>query len=299
MRGLRDMSDSRRFFLSIADILTEISAEDPEMHLCLDGAVSRFRVAGGDPDVRVRARWGAAPERRGRLMFDSGGPWRAYREDGSLRFEFTSPLFGADPYAAARFSPDLKTGDVYLRPEFYGAAGPVYPLQYPLDELLMVHLLAQGKGLEVHGCGAVDSGGRGYLLSGQSGRGKTTVARFWAQQAGAAILSDDRIIVRKDGDVFWMYGTPWHGEGQFASAGRSRLKRIIFLRHGGDNRQVQVSGAAAAAALFSCVFPTFHSREGLEFTLGFCEALTRSIPCYELRFVPDGRIVEFLQATPD
>src|SRR5205823_7896354 len=107
---------------------------------------------------------------------------------------------------------------------------PPQPLDYPLDELLMISLLARGRGVEVHGCGVIDTNGVAYLFPGHSGAGKSTIARLWRDQ-GATILSDDRLILRlRDGRV-WMYGTPWHGEEQFATAASAALSRIYFLQH--------------------------------------------------------------------
>ena len=84
-----------------------------------------------------------------------------------------------------------------------------YPLEYPLDELLIINLLAQGRGVEVHAAGVIDPEGCGHLFLGQSGGGKTTISRLWQGVERAEILSDeDRIILRKEAGRIWMYGTP-------------------------------------------------------------------------------------------
>lgn len=178
----------------------------------------------------------------------------------------------------------------------------VYPLQYPLDELLIINLLARGKGVEVHACGVIDALGNGHLLVGQSGAGKTTMARLWQPVLGRAkgkedevtILSDDRIILRKDGNRLWMYGTPWHGDAGFSCSARAPLKQIYLLHRGQKNELVPIGGAAAAARLFACSFPPFYSRAGLDFTLAFFDEVVRTVPCQELRFVPDGNVVKFI-----
>ena len=73
------------------------------------------------------------------------------------------------------------------------------PLEYPLDELLLQGLLARGRGAEIHACGIADGSGRGLLFVGQSGAGKTTMARLWEGERGITVLSDDRIILRRVG----------------------------------------------------------------------------------------------------
>ena len=114
----------------------------------------------------------------------------------------------------------------------------------PLDEVFMVHLLARGHGVEVHGGGVVLPDGRGWLFVGVSGAGKTTLSRMWRAEPDVRVLSDERIILREEGGEIWMYGTPWHGDGHIAEPGRARLDRVFFLRHGPRNALTAVPSAS-------------------------------------------------------
>ena len=182
------------------------------------------------------------------MLFDSGGGlWRLYRAGGGRQFVFTSPPFGARPYQAARFSDDFTEGEVEVRRDVFASRLPLYPLHYPLDELLMVHLLARGRGIEVHGSGFVDADGQATLFAGQSGAGKTTMARLWLGEPDVTILSDERVILRREGETIWMYGTPWHGDGHIVNPGRGRLTRIFFLRHAPANAVTPLSATQAIA----------------------------------------------------
>ncbi len=200
-----------------------------------------------------------------------------------------------EPYKTASFNAEFTSGDICLRSACFRTDQPVYPLEYPLDELLMVNLLAQGRGVEVHGCGVLDSDGKGYLFLGQSGAGKSTMARLWTRGAGPHILSDDRIILRMLDGRLWMYGTPWHGEAELASAQRTPVDRILFLARGERNEIAPLAEADAVARLMACSFVPFHSRSGLDFTLAFLQQVTRAVACAELRFVPDERAVDFVR----
>src|SRR6476660_9837409 len=75
------------------------------------------------------------------------------------------------------------------------------PLEYPLDELLIMHRLTQEKAIELHGSGIVRSNGEANLFIGHSGAGKSTTTRLWTAVEDVEVLSDDRIIVRRDRDV--------------------------------------------------------------------------------------------------
>lgn len=285
----------RRLCVRIADIAITLVSEDPGLMLGVDGPMQQFVVDETAPDVHVRATWSDLHnEDGGEKIFDSGGPWQLYAEGGSYRFVCTSPFFGSGPYKVARFNRDFTSGEVCLHRPYLASQPSVYPLEYPLDELLLTNLLARGRGVEVHACGVVDTAGRGYLFIGQSGAGKSTMARLWQKTGKAQILSDDRIILRDVDKRLWMYGTPWHGEAQFSYSARAPVTGLFFLCRGQRNELASLRGAEAAARLFACSFPPFYSREGLDFTLSFLEQVVKSVPCYELRFVPDESVVDFL-----
>jgi hypothetical protein len=284
--------------LKIADLTIAVTCEDPALAVPAEGAMRQFLVDDGDPDLRLQARWGKLEAvSGGEPLFDSGGLWRLGAANGSLRFSFTSPALGLLPYKVASVDRGFTAGEVWLHQPYFSSGLPANPLEYPLDELLLIHLLAAGRGVEVHACGVVAPTGQGYLFVGQSGAGKTTMARLWqtAKAGGGAggimILSDDRIILRTQRGTLWMYGTPWHGEAELASAARAPLKSIYVLRHGPSNRLVSLRPSDAAARLFACSFPPFYHSGGLDFTLGFFDQLVEAVPCYELWFTPDERVI--------
>jgi hypothetical protein len=110
------------------------------------------------------------------------------------------------------------------------------------------------------------------------------------------VLSDDRIILRSWAEKTWMYGTPWHGEAKLALPIRTPLRQIFFLRHGTANEIVPLGCAEAIGRFLACSFVPFYSRSGLEFALAFFQRLIGSLPCSEMRFVPDESAVELARA---
>jgi len=284
------------FHLRIANITVAVAAREADLVLRADEATEKFLVAPSDPDATVTAGWGdPGGADAGDLAFDSGGVWKLYRDGARHRFVLSSPALGPLPYKEARFNSDFTSGEVTSRPACFQPAQGLWPLEYPLDELLLQGLLARGRGAEIHACGVADSSGRGLLFVGQSGAGKTTMARLWEGVGGTKILSDDRIILRRVGGKFTMYGTPWHGEAALAEPASAPLAGVFFLEHGAANTLVPLRGAAAATRLFACGFPPFHDRDGLDFTLAFFAELAAAIPCHELRFAPERQVVEFIE----
>src|ERR1043166_5880820 len=184
--------------LRIGDIVVEVCATDPALRLSFDGPVRQFLIGRGEADVRVTVAWRNLPVTiDGDKLFESGSLWQLHRTNGAYRYRFLSESVGSLPYKLAYFDSEFATGQVYLNPRYFDPALPVYPLEYPLDELLILNLLANRRGVEVHACGMVDPQGRGHLFLGQSGGGKTTTANLWRTVPGTHILSDDRIIIRE------------------------------------------------------------------------------------------------------
>ncbi len=224
--------------------------------------------------------------------FSSGGLWSAYVSTTGTQFYFASPAGGRHPYKAAWFDPAFERGHVVLNRSAIPADSPIFPLEYPLDELVMMHRLALGEGVEVHALGLADEDGSGYLFLGHSGAGKSTTARLWMDQPGVHLLSDDRIILRNHGDKFWMYGTPWHGDAGIASPGRAPLSAIYLLEQAPANQLAPLPPSKAAAELFARAFVPHYLKSGIQFTLSFLDQITRSVPCSVLRFTPTPSAVE-------
>ena len=225
------------------------------------------------------------------MTFDSGQTWALFRSGGKLILQNTSLH---SEFRANRFlflAPDLKSGDLYVTDD---APQEADPLGYPLNQVLWIILLAQGRGLLFHACG-IDDDGKGFLFLGNSGDGKSTSAKLWFDH-GMAVLNDDRIIVREKDGEFWMHGTPWHGDFKEHSSHGLPIHKLFFLRHGRKNSSQAMSGAEAVSMLLTRSFAPFWDKEGMAFTIEFCQRLASRIPCYELTFVPDGRILDFVRS---
>jgi hypothetical protein len=285
-------------FLSIGDITFHVVSDDPRLASGARGALESFSAAHGRADVDIRARWTDTPvEGGGRMLFDSGGAWQLLQPDGEFLFTFRSSIGPPVPYKTARFNPSFAVGDVQLYRRHFEdhPSDAAYPLQYPLDELVMIHLLAQGKGVEIHGCGLLDGAGRAYVFAGQSGAGKSTLARLWVNQADVTLLSDERVVLRTDRDRIAVYGTPWHGDALLASPRSGELAAVFFLSHGTTHAVVPTGGSLAAAKLFACSFLPFHSAEAVDRTMAAVEKVTRDALCYDLRFAPDPTVIDALK----
>ena len=212
-----------------------------------------------------------------------------------LQFDFTVPFYGEQPYR--RLLVDESFGRATLQMNERCAERSSFPgvaLSYPLDELLIMHRLTREKAVELHGCGIVRPDRTGNLFIGHSGAGKSTTTRLWTAREDVEILSDDRIIVRRDrdGSNMRMYGTPWHGEAMYASPGSAPLARVFILQHGFGNVLTRLSPSQAVAELFARSFVPFHRHEYVDAALEFLQEVVNAVPCYRYAFEPNEAAVE-------
>ncbi|MGB8458669.1 MAG: hypothetical protein WCE50_13170 [Candidatus Acidiferrum sp.] len=266
------------------------------LRIALEKELRAFEVFPDSCEVNLQIAWADTLENpKSNLLFHSGGLWSLFAEPGGYRFSFLASLVGMTPYKEAWFDSDYRSGRVLLSREYFDGERPVYPLEYPLDELLMIHRLSRGEGVEVHAVGITDEQGRGHLFLGHSGAGKSTTARLWMGRPGVRILSDDRIILRAREGRVWMYGTPWHGDAGIASPDFAPLSAIYLLEKGKSNEQRPLPKGRAAAELIARSFVTHHSEHGIRATLDFLDRVASQVPCCIFRFVPDETAVEAIR----
>lgn len=265
------------------------------LELSLDSRTTEFLSRDNSaPDGLVHVSWETEFPAPGEVIFDAG-LWRAYAGDKFI-FDFHTEKLGPQPYKRAIFNHDLTQGEVRLNQQLLRNETSYYPFEYPLDELAMMHRLALGHGVELHSCGLATGDGRGYLFVGHSGAGKSTIGKLWVSQRNAQILSDDRVIVTRRDDTFCIHGTPWHGEAGLARNASAELKAIFLIQHGQQNELTKVNPTQASAELFARSFVPWYRPECLGFSLSFMQSIVAEIPIYILRFVPDAKAIEFLEA---
>jgi hypothetical protein len=228
----------------------------------------------------------------GAQIFNSGQTWRLYRDGNKWSFWVRS--FNLDPCLVGNFSLDYHSGDIFISESSTYPGKFLFPLSFPLGELLMTSVLGTGYGIMLHSCGVINREG-GMVFAGTSTAGKTTTAQLWNNLDGVRVINDDHTILRNMNGEYRVYGTPWHGEGGIALAEDAPLKKIFILKHASSNQAERLSPSRAAAALLVRTFAPFWSAEGMAFTLKFLDGLCQTVPCYELGFLPDQSAVKYVQ----
>lgn len=279
----------RTLRLRVGGLVLAVEAARPTRALDPPAALRPFLVSRGS-HIRLRVREGMIPKLApGERLFESGGVWRVERVGGQLVYRFRAPGRRSAPYKLVAIDASLTRGTLYTDDD---SAAPQYALDHPLDELLFQHRLAREGAVEVHACGVVWRG-RALVFCGRSGAGKSTTARLWRRHArDARLLSDDRVVLRPGRRDVRAHGTPWHGEGGFASARSAPLGALFFLRHARATRLVPLRRGEAAARLFARSFPPPWDREGVARALDACADAAVRAPAFELAFRPDRSAVD-------
>ena len=185
-------------------------------------------------DVRVRARPDKVGSRKVAVTGSPGGVFRLTAEDFSC--EVTSSL---DRVEVRGEAPALADG---------ARAGV---------RLCALLRCLSGGGLALHAsCVAKDEGegARAFVLAGPSGAGKTTAAGH-ASAAGARVLADDLVMLRRDrSSAIWRAsGLPWEAGAGLAGKGEPvRATALVRIVPAGEYSLSRVRGARAAALALAC-----------------------------------------------
>jgi hypothetical protein len=230
------------------------------------------------------------------LVFESDRAWSLLRgDDWYLKRHHPG---SERPRWLARFGGDLRRVTVYcgegLLRQADGHVTLSNPVRYPLDQLLLMYILAHNEGILLHAAGA-DFGGKGLLFPGQSGAGKTTIARLLAASPMVEVLSDDRMVLRKADGNYRAFGTPWPGEAQIARNQSVPLAGVFFISHAPVDEIREMGAEEALGRLLPVASVPWYDRDVMPQVLDFCGDFLQHVPAYELLFQPTSQVADLLQ----
>lgn len=232
------------------------------------------------------------------LLFDSNhGLWKLYGSEKGYYLETFNPL-SKKPYTRSLISLDYSRVQVFVREMRETKTGQVgwRPLEIinPTVELCLLTRLARDGGLQLHAAGMkIDL--EGFIFTGPSGAGKSTISGFFISK-GAFGLSDETLLLRKIENEFVIFGTPWPGEGHVTGDGNATLRAVYFIRHGSGSHQLKrLSALETHLLLWKQLFLPLWDAEALEKTAQICGDLSQEVDCFDLAFLKNADVVEFIQ----
>ncbi len=169
------------------------------------------------------------------------------------------------------------------------------PNPYSIDTVLRIThslVLAQEGGFLVHAASAIRNA-RAFLFAGVSGAGKTTMARL--APPDATVLSDEISYVRKSGDPYRAFGTPFAGELARSGANTSApLAALYLLEKGTGNRIDPLAPKDAARALMRHILFFAHEEEMVARVFDSVLEFVSNVPVARLVFTKDSRAWELI-----
>jgi hypothetical protein len=152
---------------------------------------------------------------------------------------------------------------------------------YFLFKTVLALELIESRGFMLHASGVV-RGEAGFLFTGPSEAGKTTIAR---QSAADTVLSDECVAVRETGNRWMMYGTPFWGEMRGTDRDASaETTGCFFLRKDTQNTVRRVDAFEAVSRLLTGIYCPFIFPETAGKALETCMQFANTVPVAELGF---------------
>jgi len=212
--------------------------------------------------------------------------WSVWKYYSGLYIWTIFPLSSTEKNAVLKFSLTSMEWDLWI----YGAQDETDPFEYPLDSLILYYLTVINGDIMIHASG-VNISGHGYLFSGVSGKGKSTMAKLW-DEAGARVIHDDRLILRNTGGVYKMFNTPVYNNDE---PRESILDRIYIIEHGAENMLVQLKGANAVTQIMANCIQHNWGADIIARLLGSISIMCGTVPTAKLFFKPDRSIIDLIR----
>ena len=167
---------------------------------------------------------------------------------------------------------------------------------YSIDAVLrIVHTLVLSKqgGFLLHAASAIRNG-KAFLFAGVSEAGKTTISRL--APSDATLLTDEISYVRREGERYVAFGTPFTGElakiGENVSA---PIAALYLLAKGHENRIDPIPAGEATRSLLANLLFFAEDEELVQATFHAAFEFVSRVPVLRLSFFPDTRVWELIR----
>ena len=163
------------------------------------------------------------------------------------------------------------------------------PMFHPLGPIIIQYMTVNSDAIMIHAACAFD-GKKGRIFSGFSGAGKSTMSKIWGEE-GYQIVNDDRLLIRRHGDEFFVYNTPMYYADK---PKRAPLNGIFIIHHSPENNIKKINGAVAVSKVMAfCIQNNFDSAIVMN-NIKVISDLCAKIPVYSLGVVPNRKVIDFI-----
>jgi hypothetical protein len=285
--------------IRIADILVELTSPLSAGELGIERWLGPYRAVGAPEKAlaRLALRWEEcenAPVPPGDLIYDPGSIWTMYRAGPDCYAALTYHGEGHAALAHSVLRANPGWDDLVLTEQRTGSQWGSL-LNIGAGELILRTAILFNGGLVFHSA-AIDDNGRGIVIVGHSGEGKSTQANFWNQVPGALVINEDRIAVRSSESGVLCYGTPWGSTANVTRNHSAPLSALILLEKAPENDIQRLSPSASAPLLLARAFLPYWDRTLMERAMANLNALLARVPVYRLRCRPEPEVVSLVRS---
>ena len=279
-----------QLYLSIAGFSICLHAE---CQLMLDDGFTHFTVDStqeADITIECRNNDSLPPFENAEKVFTSANDelkfYEIYRRGDDLIFRVFDQLNQTCIQQTALLDGGLKRWIIWSEE----TDGVLEPLVFPMAPILLHYAVLTADAVMMHASGVFD-GEKGRLFSGFSGAGKSTISGIWKQQ-GNLLINDDRLIIRKEKGEYFMYNTPmyYHDDNK-----KSPIHAVFLIRHAHENVINRMAGAAAVSSVMAFSIQNNYDTRFVQHHLDFFANMCSQIPVFQLGFVPDEKVVNFVK----
>ena len=137
----------------------------------------------------------------------------------------------------------------------------------------------------------VSDGKHGVLFLGEN---RLSVAEQWAKCTNGKIINGQYVYVARKRNVFYGYGTPWHGESSYCLNEKVAVSQIVYLESGIGKIQEIVGDDKLPYVLNNTVLPVWYEK-GFEKVCETTGELFGSVPVYHLTYQKEEEAISLLQ----
>jgi hypothetical protein len=289
----------------IADIIFNLTSHYPRIFKENRDFLRRYgafiyrgkRKANISITVRVVEKFPAIHGQEVFAVYEPGSGYERWRLwENKKEYVYLCPI--SERETMAFIKKDFSRARAYVFPYKGEFAWDAKEIIYDLMQIMLINYFAYHEnGLILHAA-AIKENGCSLVFAGRSGSGKSTTARLWHRHSQAAILNDDRVIVRKTKNGFCSYSGPWHGEfGHEVTAvsDQAPLRGLFIIGHANKNCCRALPQAEAFRALYPTLFSVFWNRQLMDNTLKLCAELMSRTAVSRLGFVKDKKVISFVR----